>query len=597
MRVLSGRYELREIVGTGGMAVVYRAWDRQEKMEVAVKLLRQEYENDEEFVRRFSREASAAAKVAHENIINLLDVGFDEVPYIVMEFVRGRTLKELIRSVGRMQPKQAVSIALRILAALDHAHRNNIVHRDIKPQNILVDESGNVKVGDFGIARVTTSSTLTATMDGVVFGSVHYISPEQARGETADEKSDLYSVGVVLYEMLTGQMPFDSETAVSIAIKHIGEEPKSARSVNPDIPRALDEILQKALLKAPSERYQSAAAMASDLKQALVNPKGGFVRTPAMEAQRKKRNMRRIQLCAAFIVALAAAMTAVFMSGVLDVYFYSVTVPSVLGATSEDAIRSLKAFKLESSISMSYSEDVEAGLVVSQEPAPDAEAIQGDTVNLVVSMGSQWVVMPKVENMGEQEACDLLLASGLSHYRIETVRSDYQAGIIVAQEPAPGGWASKLGECVLYISAKSDIVPDLTGFSLEDAEAALEGTMLSIGQVYTGYDATFPKDVVIQQSIVHLTSVFEDTVIDLVINGDKPEQYTSRPNVSFSVPLDDMRVVILITTPSGVREEKFNMVCSKGFMEVSVISSEAGEHRVQIYMDDELMVDEVYDFE
>ena len=163
MRVLSGRYELREIVGTGGMAVVYRAWDRQEKMEVAVKLLRQEYENDDEFVRRFSREASAAAKVAHENIINLLDVGFDEVPYIVMEFVRGRTLKELIRSVGRMQPKQAVSIALRILAALDHAHRNNIVHRDIKPQNILVDESGNVKVGDFGIARVTTSSTLTAT--------------------------------------------------------------------------------------------------------------------------------------------------------------------------------------------------------------------------------------------------------------------------------------------------------------------------------------------------------------------------------------------------------------------------------------------------
>ena len=597
MRVLSGRYELREIVGTGGMAVVYRAWDRQEKMEVAVKLLRQEYENDDEFVRRFSREASAAAKVAHENIINLLDVGFDEVPYIVMEFVRGRTLKELIRSVGRMQPKQAVSIALRILAALDHAHRNNIVHRDIKPQNILVDESGNVKVGDFGIARVTTSSTLTATMDGVVFGSVHYISPEQARGETADEKSDLYSVGVVLYEMLTGQMPFDSETAVSIAIKHIGEAPKTARSVNPDIPRALDEILQKALLKAPGERYQSAAAMASDLKQALVNPKGGFVRTPAMEAQRKKRNMRRIQLCVAFIVALAAAMTAVFMSGVLDVYFYSVTVPSVLGATSEDALRSLKAFKLESSISMSYSEEVEAGLVVSQEPAPDTEAIQGDTVNLVVSMGSQWVVMPKVENLGEQEARDLLQASGLSHCRIETVRSDYQTGIIVSQEPAPGDWASKLSECVLYISAKSDIVPDLTGFSIEDAEAALEGTMLSIGQVYVGYDATFPKDVVIQQSIAHLTSVFEDTVIDLVINGDKPEQYTTRPNVIFSVPLDDMRVVIVITTPSGAREEKFNMVCSKGIMEVSIISSEAGEHRVQIYMDDELMVDEVYDFE
>ena len=222
-RVLSGRYELIEIVGTGGMAIVYRALDQKTGREVAVKLLRPEFERDEEFVRRFSHEAKAAAQVAHENIVNMLDVGFDGVPYIVMEFVRGQTLKDLIRSVGSIPPRQAVAMALRILAALDHAHRNNIVHRDIKPQNILVDENGMIKVADFGIARLTTSATMTATGDGSFFGSVHYISPEQARGEKADEKSDLYSVGVVLYEMLTGQVPFDSESAVSIAIKHIGD--------------------------------------------------------------------------------------------------------------------------------------------------------------------------------------------------------------------------------------------------------------------------------------------------------------------------------------------------------------------------------------
>ena len=190
-RVLSGRYELIEIVGTGGMAVVYRALDQKTGQEVAVKLLRPEFERDEEFVRRFSHEAKAAAQVAHENIVNMLDVGFDEVPYIVMEFVRGQTLKDLIRSVGSIPPRQAVTMVLRILAAVDHAHRNNIVHRDIKPQNILVDESGMIKVADFGIARVTNSSTMTATGDGSFFGSVHYIYPEQARGEKADEKSDL----------------------------------------------------------------------------------------------------------------------------------------------------------------------------------------------------------------------------------------------------------------------------------------------------------------------------------------------------------------------------------------------------------------------
>ena len=345
-RVLSGRYELIEIVGTGGMAIVYRALDQKTGREVAVKLLRPEFERDEEFVRRFSHEAKAAAQVAHENIVNMLDVGFDGVPYIVMEFVRGQTLKDLIRSVGSIPPRQAVAMALRILAALDHAHRNNIVHRDIKPQNILVDENGMIKVADFGIARLTTSATMTATGDGSFFGSVHYISPEQARGEKADEKSDLYSVGVVLYEMLTGQVPFDSESAVSIAIKHIGETPRSIRELKPELPRALEQILQKALSKDPADRYQSASEMAADLKRSLTNPRGGFVRNPVMDAQRRKARVRNALAGLLLAAVLGAMVLIIVKTGVFDHYFYGVTVPSVVNVSEEDALRSLSAFHL-----------------------------------------------------------------------------------------------------------------------------------------------------------------------------------------------------------------------------------------------------------
>ena len=378
-RVLSGRYELIEIVGTGGMAIVYRALDQKTGREVAVKLLRPEFERDEEFVRRFSHEAKAAAQVAHENIVNMLDVGFDGVPYIVMEFVRGQTLKDLIRSVGSIPPRQAVAMALRILAALDHAHRNNIVHRDIKPQNILVDESGMIKVADFGIARVTNSSTMTATGDGSFFGSVHYISPEQARGEKADEKSDLYSVGVVLYEMLTGQVPFDSESAVSIAIKHIGETPRSIRELKPELPRALEQILQKALSKDPADRYQSASEMAADLKRSLTNPRGGFVRNPVMDAQRRKARVRNALAGLLLAAVLGAMVLIIVKTGVFDHYFYGVTVPSVVGKSAALARQILSAAGLNASLS------AEEGTVTAQSVAENTGAKMGSVIELTVS--------------------------------------------------------------------------------------------------------------------------------------------------------------------------------------------------------------------
>lgn len=593
-RVLSGRYELIEIIGTGGMAIVYRALDQKTGREVAVKLLRPEFERDEEFVRRFSHEAKAAAQVAHENIVNMLDVGFDGVPYIVMEFVRGQTLKDLIRSVGSIPPRQAVAMALRILAALDHAHRNNIVHRDIKPQNILVDENGMIKVADFGIARLTTSATMTATGDGSFFGSVHYISPEQARGEKADEKSDLYSVGVVLYEMLTGQVPFDSESAVSIAIKHIGETPRSIRELKPELPRALEQILQKALSKDPADRYQSASEMAADLKRSLTNPRGGFVRNPVMDAQRRKARVRNALAGLLLAAVLGAMVLIIVKTGVFDHYFYGVTVPSVVNVSEEDALRSLSAFHLVGEATQEYSDTVEKGLVISQEPAAESEAMKGDTVRIVVSLGSQWVAMPKVTGQSEEAALAALNALELTNVSVERVPSDYTPGLVLEQEPEAGEWVSKMGECVIRVSSMSSVVPDLRGYTLEAARAALEGTMLSLGEITEGYDASLPDGVVIDQSLEAKTSVFEETTIDLVLNGERPERYSAL--VSFSVPLADMEVSIVVTTPSGEESEKFRQVCS-GQVQISLSSAESGEHRVQIYMDGKLMRDDFYDFQ
>lgn len=593
-RVLSGRYELIEIVGTGGMAIVYRALDQKTGREVAVKLLRPEFERDEEFVRRFSHEAKAAAQVAHENIVNMLDVGFDGVPYIVMEFVRGQTLKDLIRSVGSIPQRQAVAMALRILAALDHAHRNNIVHRDIKPQNILVDENGMIKVADFGIARLTTSATMTATGDGSFFGSVHYISPEQARGEKADEKSDLYSVGVVLYEMLTGQVPFDSESAVSIAIKHIGETPRSIRELKPELPRALEQILQKALSKDPADRYQSASEMAADLKRSLTNPRGGFVRNPVMDAQRRKARVRNALAGLLLAAVLGAMVLIIVKTGVFDHYFYGVTVPSVVNVSAEDALRSLSAFHLVGEATQEYSDTVEKGLVISQEPAAESEAMQGDTVRIVVSLGSQWVAMPKVTGQSEEAALAALNALELTNVSVERVPSDYTPGLVLEQEPEAGEWVSKMGECVIRVSSMSSVVPDLRGYTLEAARAALEGTMLSLGEITEGYDASLPDGVVIDQSLEAKTSVFAETTIGLVLNGERPERYSAL--VSFSVPLADMEVSIVVTAPSGEESEKFRQVCS-GQVQISLSSAESGEHRVQIYMDGKLMRDDFYDFQ
>ncbi len=443
--VISGRYVVQAVVGTGGMAVVYRAFDKKKNRIVAIKVLRPEYESDEEFVRRFSREAEAASKVSHENIVNMLDVGIDgDMRYIVMEYVDGQTLKEMIRQRGAIHPDTAIRMAIRILAAVDHAHRNGIVHRDIKPQNIMVDNQGRVKVADFGIARLKAAQT-TATEEGSngsVLGSVHYFSPEQARGEVADEKSDLYSVGVVMYEMLTGQVPFDDETSVSVALKHVSEEPKSMRDHQEGISKALDEVVMRALCKDASKRYQTAAEMAADLRKTISHPQGGFVTYPKdpeevereKEERRRRRARDRRRLRKTVIAVVSVVVVLLIAAGIW--YFTNTSntyvMPDLVGQEQLLAQDALEQLGGVAEIEYGYSEDFEEGIVFAQSRRNGARVKTAVPVTLTVSLGSQWYYLLDYTGQPLEEAEEALRALG-----VESMEALYvDAGDLHRQRPA-----------------------------------------------------------------------------------------------------------------------------------------------------------------
>ena len=274
-KLIGGRYEIISLVGSGGMADVYNAVDNRLSRQVAIKVLKEEYSSDKNFVMKFRAEAQSAAGLSHPNIVNVYDVGEDEgLHYIVMELVEGITLKKFIERKGKLELKEAVGIAIQIAQGMEAAHANHIIHRDIKPQNIIISKEGKVKVTDFGIAKAATSNTIAA---GQAVGSVHYISPEQARGGYSDAKSDIYSLGVTLFEMLTGRVPFNGDTTVAIAIKHIQEPIPSVRKYVPDVPLSVEKIVLKCCQKSPDRRYQSASELIRDLKQSLITPDEDFV--------------------------------------------------------------------------------------------------------------------------------------------------------------------------------------------------------------------------------------------------------------------------------------------------------------------------------
>ena len=607
--VISGRYVVQAIVGTGGMAVVYRAFDKKTNRIVAIKVLRPEYESDDEFVRRFSREAEAASKVSHENIVNMLDVGIDgDLRYIVMEYVDGQTLKELIRQRGTIHPDTAIRMAIRILAAVDHAHRNGIVHRDIKPQNILVDNQGRVKVADFGIARLKSAQTtrLDDGNSGSALGSVHYFSPEQARGELADEKSDLYSVGVVMYEMLTGHVPFDGDTSVSVALKHVNEAPQSMLERQEGIPKALDEVVMRALCKDPSKRYQSAAEMAADLRKAISHPGGGFVSYPEdgdgrerrrlahrRRRARDKRRLRRAMVaCIAIGVALILAAGAWYFANTLHTF----AMPDLVGEDlllAQDAVERLGG-KVE--LTLSYSEEFEEGIVIAQSRRVGARVRQAVPVVLTVSKGTRWYALENYVGRSEEEAFEALDSLGVESMDVLYTHSEQPVGTVVAMTPEAGRQA-KDTPVVFTVSGQRILMPSLIGFTLEDARTLLEAEGLELGAVTEQEDTDAPPDTVVAQSVAPNAELMTGATVDLTVNPVRDLLFYPVSKLSVVVPLNGSSVQLMMIAPSGEIQEVYHGVLNTGTYRIALSSAEPGEHTVNIYMDGVLMESQTVRFE
>ncbi len=561
-RILARRYELQELIGGGGMADVYKAQDKLLDRAVAVKILHQQYANDAEFVEKFRREATAAAKLAHPNIVNIYDVGEDGgSQYIVMEYVSGPTLKEVIQQKGCLEPIEAVRIAKEIASALESAHRNNLVHCDIKPHNILVMPDGHIKVTDFGIARAVSASTMTYS--GSVMGSVHYFSPEQAKGTVITTKSDVYSLGVVLYEMLTGQLPFNGETSVSIALKHLQEEPVPIRQLNPSIPPVLEAIVQKAMSKAPADR-PSSTELYADLNQAkaMLADRGTSQEavsndpfatrmipriTPEMMAEQRSerpankpigsredyqpqyqpQEEKSIFKSKSFIAVLVGILLMGFFVGSFLSFgkFWSsaeINVPDVVGKSSVVAQQILEDKNLRVKIVEANDDSVPAGQVVSQYPEAGAKVKEQRLVTITVSKGGQELTMPDLKSMSRSNAEEKLKKMGLKLGAVFEENSKEPAGTVINQDPRSGSKITKGQTVDITVSLgekkKEITVQNYTGLSVDSAKSNLEANGLSLGGI-SEEASTSPKGTVIGQSPSAGSTTTEGGSVSLIISS------------------------------------------------------------------------------
>lgn len=561
-RILARRYELQELIGGGGMADVYKAQDKLLDRAVAVKILHQQYANDAEFVEKFRREATAAAKLAHPNIVNIYDVGEDGgSQYIVMEYVSGPTLKEVIQQKGCLEPIEAVRIAKEIASALESAHRNNLVHCDIKPHNILVMPDGHIKVTDFGIARAVSTSTMTYS--GSVMGSVHYFSPEQAKGTVITTKSDVYSLGVVLYEMLTGKLPFNGETSVSIALKHLQEEPVPIRQLNPSIPPVLEAIVQKAMSKDTADR-PSSTELYADLNQAkaMLADRGTSQEavsndpfatrmipriTPEMMAEQRAerpankpigsredyqpqyqpQEEKSIFKSKSFIAVLVGILLMGFFVGSFLSFgkFWSsaeINVPDVVGKSSVVAQQILEDKNLRVKIVEANDDSVPAGQVVSQYPEAGAKVKEQRLVTITVSKGGQELTMPDLKSMSRSNAEEKLKKMGLKLGAVFEENSKEPAGTVINQAPRSGSKITKGQTVDITVSLgekkKEITVQNYTGLSVDSAKSNLEANGLSLGGI-SEEASTRPKGTVIGQSPAAGSTTTEGGSVSLIISS------------------------------------------------------------------------------
>ncbi len=503
---LDGRYEIREIIGVGGMAVVYKAYDNVDERIVAIKILKDEFTGNDEFQRRFKNESKAIAVLSHPNIVKVYDVSFgDLIQYIVMEYIDGITLKEYIEQFGPLSWNDAVRFTLQILRGLQHAHDKGVVHRDVKPQNIIVLSDGTIKVTDFGIARFARSEQRTITDKAI--GSVHYISPEQARGENTDDKADIYSVGVMLYEMITAQLPFQAESAVSVAIMQLQKDPKLPRDINGSIPLGLEQITMHAMQKDAARRYKSAAEMLCDLEEFKKSPAVTFdydyfvddsptkYISTGMESEKKEGEEENEK---SPLIPILAGVSVTFVVAIVALLIF-LGVKFLGGKTEEITCKNFVGkhyteIQQDSSLAEDYeiyfeyvaSSEYEPGKVFKQNPAAGKTIKKGGKLTLYVSLGEKTVLVPNVYELPVVRAKKELESKGFVVIEKEEASASVPEGNVIRTDPAEGSEITEGSTVLVYVSTGQPEVPvtlpNLIGLKKSDAEAELERCGLKLGK-------------------------------------------------------------------------------------------------------------------
>ena len=620
--VLAGRYELIEKIGDGGMAIVYKAKDRLLKRFIAVKILKPEFVQDIKFVENFRKESHAAASLSHPNIVSIYDVGQEgNINYIVMELVSGKTLNELIKEEAPMDYRKAADIAKQVAAGLSAAHKKGIVHRDVKPHNILMTEDGIAKITDFGIAKAVTNTTIVDSGKDNVMGSVHYFSPEQAKGANVDEKSDIYSLGIVLYEMLTGKVPFDGDNPVTIALMQINEPVTPPSVFNHNVPPGLERIVMKAVEKQPKDRFASADEMIEALdKMEVVNRVVGdsvydgaeelneaydsydnydtysFGREELnKEAGRNKKskgkgskNKKKIAIiAAAVIVALAAVVGIGFATGLFDKK--DIEVPDFRGMTIEEAEDKAEDLGIEVKIGKyEFSTEYEQDQIMDQDPNHGEMVAKGDTVTVDISKGGERGVIPNLIGKSEEDAKKMIEDYGFELGTVKEKESHEEKGTVIEQDPSAGS-EGKQGDTInITISDGSGKemgeVPYVLGMSEDEARAAIEEAGFKVGDVSEGVSSAYDNGQVMWQEYNGGTSLEKGTAIDIKISGGQ----TSTQMIE--IPLDQaendtVNVTVAVVDESGtvVSQDRFVAYKEWGSVEREVTGS--GTCTVKVYFD------------
>ncbi|MBY0144526.1 Stk1 family PASTA domain-containing Ser/Thr kinase [Neobacillus niacini] len=592
---LSGRYKVLEMIGGGGMANVYLAHDMILDRDVAVKMLRLDFANDEEFIRRFRREAQSATSLAHPNIVNIYDVGEEnDLYYIVMEYVEGQTLKQYIQLNSPLQVEETLEIMKQLTSAISHAHQNHIVHRDIKPQNILVDRFGNVKITDFGIAMALSATSITQTNS--VLGSVHYLSPEQARGGMANKKSDIYSLGIVMFELLTGRLPFSGESAVSIALKHLQSETPSVRRWNPNIPQSVENIVLKSTAKDSFHRYNSVEEMEEDLRTALdaerINETKFVIpiddeatkaipvitndRRPLQnldetmvhpqeknkdngtdskgKGQKKRKKWPAILITTFLVLSLLGLFTFLVLPGLISPK--DVTIPDVSGMEADEAIAKIESAGLlvDEEIESTH-EEIEEGKVIKTNPEEGSTVKEETGVTLYISIGKEKFELSDYTGRKYSDVMRFLENQNFKDIKITEVFDDSDPGTILSQNPENGEEVVPEDTILEFEVSKGQekiILKDLTQSNTKGAQDYVDSVGLTLDASEEKYDDTIPAGNIISQTPPPGTEMKKGDRVSVVISKGKEEKPPKPVSIDITIeytgtePEQEQNVIIYI---------------------------------------------------